>query len=111
MFSSFQAQPILSWHDLPGSLLFVLVRLGHKRQLHPPHQRLRPLLGVGGWPLPAGVPGGLGGGQEALLRMGHAQHQQPQRPHPQEELLGRASLLGPVHLAQRGQGASPTGNL
>ncbi len=42
--------------------------------------------GVAGRSLPLRLPVELRGGQETHLRLGHAQHQQPQRQHPQEVL-------------------------
>ena len=38
--------------------------------------------GVAGRSLPLRLPVKLRGGQEAHIRLGHAQHQQPQRQHP-----------------------------
>ena len=34
----------------------------------------------------------VGGGQETRLGVGHEEHQQPQRPHPQEVLSGGTRL-------------------
>ena len=47
---------------------------------------------VGGRSPPPHLPGGHGRGAAAQQRLGHAQHQQPQRQHPQEVLPGRPRL-------------------
>ena len=52
----------------------------------PVQDRLRRLGGVARWPLQVRVPVQLRRGQEAHLRLGDEEHQQPQRQHPQEVL-------------------------
>lgn len=57
--------------------------------------------GVGGRSLSAGVPGQLRRSAAACVRLGHAQHQQPQRADSQEVLPGRSRLLPTLRPPQR----------
>ena len=67
---------------------------------------------LGGRPRAARVPARLRGGPAARLRLGHAQHQQPQRADPEEELPGRAALLQQVRArVDRRTGAPATRHL
>ena len=59
---------------------------------------------MGRRPLPIGLQSRQRRRQETLLRMGNAEHQQPQRAHPQKKLPGSSSLLAALHLDERGQG-------
>ena len=59
-------------------------------------RRPGPVAGVGGRPLPLHLPSGHGRGQASQQRLGHAQHQQPQRQHPQEVLSWGPGLLTKV---------------
>lgn len=61
--------------------------------------------------LQARLPSRQRGGQEALLRLGHEEYQQPQRPHTEEELPGGPGLFPEVHPAQRRKGASQASHL
>lgn len=98
---------------MPGGILleFFICRLGHQRQRRAPHQRLRPIFGMGRRALPPRLPGRFRGSQAPLFRMGHEEHQQSQRAHTQEELSGRLGVLAEVHIAQRGEGAPEAGHL
>lgn len=54
------------------------------------------MAGVGGRTLSPGVPPQQRGGQEARLGLGHEEHQQPQRAHPEEVLPGGSGVLQAV---------------
>jgi len=63
------------------------------------HATVGGLRRVAGRPLQAGLRRDVRGGAQAHIRLGHAQHQQPQRGHLEKVLLGRAGLLSPMHRA------------
>ena len=54
------------------------------------------------------IPSGMRGRTQALQRMGDAQHQQPQRQHPQEVLSRRPRLQQNLRPRQRRQSVSQT---
>ena len=51
------------------------------------------------WTLPLRVSDQLRGGEEAHVRLGHAEHQQPQRQHPQEVLPRSSGLFNHTPLS------------
>ena len=55
-------------------------------------ERLRRLQRVGGRPQPSSVPSAPGRGPQTRVRLGHAEHKQPQRQHS-KEVLPRCSPL------------------
>lgn len=64
-------------------------------------QRIQPVRGMGGRALPAGVPDQQRRSETARVRLGDAQHQQPQRAHTEEVVPRRARLLQTMRAAQR----------
>ena len=61
--------------------------------------------GVGRRTLPAGVSGVQRGGKASRVRLGDAQHKQPQRAHPQEVVSGSSGVFHALRPAQRREGA------
>lgn len=76
-------------------------RVGHQRRGGAARQQLRRVRRVVRRARAPRVPARLRGGAPPRVRLGHAQHQQPQRAHPQEELPRRAGLLRQVPPARR----------
>jgi len=68
-------------------------------------QRVQPVGGVGRRTLPVGVSGVQRGSKASRVRLGDAQHKQPQRTHPQEVVSGSSGVFHALRPAQRRKGA------
>lgn len=86
-------------------------RVGHQRHEHTPSDRIRLLGRVGQRTLQDGVPVQLRGSKATHIRLGHEEHQQPQRSHPEEVLPGGSRLFVEVRSAQRRRSSPSTSNL
>lgn len=105
----FKAHPI-SWHELPG-FLHEFGRLGHQRQFDSENKRVRQFFGMGGRPLQTCLQSWFGRSEKTLFGMGHEEHQQPQRAHPQKKLFGSPCLFVAMHVGERRSSPPKTGDL
>lgn len=69
------------------------------------------MAGVGRRALQTSLPPVQRRGQASRVRLGHEEHQQPQRPHPEEVVPRSAGLLEALCPAERGLRPSEAGHL
>lgn len=74
-------------------------------------ERVQPVGRVGGWTLPAGLPGVQRGGKASRVWLGDAQHKQPQRAHTQEVVSGSSGVFHALRPAQRREGSPAASHL
>lgn len=67
--------------------------MGHQRCSSTQSFALRQLQRVVRWARQTSLPTSLRRGEEARIGLGHEEHQQPQRSHPEEELFGSIGVL------------------
>lgn len=105
---SLPAKPLLISKEL---LYSTNLDVRNKFEIRWTGQWVQPVGGVGRRTLPVGVSGVQRGSKASRVRLGYAQHKQPQRAHPQEVMSRSSGVLHALRPAQRRKGAPAASHL